>query len=206
MSEEKYFVVYGWGDGSVAKVVPESKLKQELHDQMCSCKDGFENCATEGIKDDVDSLDVDDNWTHEYPTDERRKFSLDFEDGGIDVIALSEPPSPVLECARLSALLNTPELQDFAKAVVLEAAHQRERWGSDHDAGKTSEDWLWVIAYLATKAHQALRYEDKEKALHHLITTAAALANWHAQLLDACNMRPGLSEEKQAAIDVGASR
>jgi hypothetical protein len=110
-----------------------------------------------------------------------------------------------LAYARLNALLNTPELHNFSKAVVLEAAHQRERWGSEHDAGKSSEDWFWVVAYLATKAHQALRYEDKEKALHHLITTAAALANWHAQLLDACNMRPGLSAEKQAAIEAGVS-
>jgi hypothetical protein len=61
--------------------------------------------------------------------------------------------TPALDEARkLRALLNTPELLDFAKAVQLEAAHQRARWGSDHDAGKTDADWFWLIGYLAGKA------------------------------------------------------
>jgi hypothetical protein len=52
----------------------------------------------------------------------------------------------------LNALINTPEILDFMKAVPLEAAHQRERWGSDHDAGKTDSEWLWLIGFLACKA------------------------------------------------------
>jgi hypothetical protein len=51
----------------------------------------------------------------------------------------------------LYALLNTPEIHDFIKAVPLEAAHQRQRWGSDHDDGKTAADWFWLIGYLAGK-------------------------------------------------------
>jgi hypothetical protein len=52
----------------------------------------------------------------------------------------------------LEAQINTPEIADFVKAVQLEAAHQRARWGSDHDAGKTDADWFWLIGYLAGKA------------------------------------------------------
>lgn len=91
-------------------------------------------------------------------------------------------------------LLNTPELHEFARAAVLEALHQRQRWGSEHDAGKTSEDWLWLVGYLCTKATQAQRYGDTAKALHHTITAAAALANWHAALIGANTaMRPGIA-------------
>src|SRR5271154_7571556 len=34
---------------------------------------------------------------------------------------------------RLKALLDTPEIEDFDKAVPLEAAHQIKRWGTQHD-------------------------------------------------------------------------
>jgi len=96
------------------------------------------------------------------------------------------------ELARLTKLLNTPEVEDFAKGVVLEAAHQRERWGADHDAGKSPFDWFWLIGYLAQKAAQAAVAGNTEKALHHTISTAAALANWHLALTGTDNrMVPG---------------
>jgi hypothetical protein len=107
---------------------------------------------------------------------------------------------------RLLHLVNTPELIDFTKAVHLEAVHQRERWGSEHDEGKTSEDWFWVVGYLAGKALCSAKAGDISKLLHHLITTAAALNNWHAQVLGASNMRPGLSAEKTAVIDQQTSQ
>lgn len=88
--------------------------------------------------------------------------------------------------------LNTPEIHDFAKAIVLEAAHQRERWGTDHDGGKTPADWFWLIGYLAGKALNSVAAKDHDKALHHVITTAAACANWHAAMLGQTNMRPGI--------------
>lgn len=91
----------------------------------------------------------------------------------------SQVSSLEAKVAAKDALLNTPELHDFSKAVVLEAAHQRERWGDQHDERKTPEDWLWALSYLATKAVQAIRYGDNEKYLHHIITTAAMCANWH---------------------------
>lgn len=87
------------------------------------------------------------------------------------------------EAERLRALLNTPELEDFAKAVPLEAAHQRERWGTQHDAGKGPEDWFWVVGYLAGKALRSHVEGNAEKAKHHTITCAAVLANWHARIL-----------------------
>lgn len=82
--------------------------------------------------------------------------------------------------AELEAQLNAPELQDFVAGAVREAAHQRRRWPEGHDAGKTPEDWLWLVAHLATKAVSAYRYGDRAKYVHHIVTTAAACANWHA--------------------------
>jgi hypothetical protein len=97
------------------------------------------------------------------------------------------------ENARLRARLNTPELHDFAKAVALEAAHQRERWPSEHDSGKEPEDWFWLLGWLSGKAVHALRSGARDKALHHIITSAAALANWHAAVEGSSTiMRPGI--------------
>jgi hypothetical protein len=97
----------------------------------------------------------------------------------------------------LEALLDAPELRDFSKAVQLEAAHQRKRWGSAHDAGKHPSDWFWLIGYLAGKALHAHTAGDEEKALHHTITAAAALANWHAAILGKTDMRPGIEAPEE---------
>ena len=97
------------------------------------------------------------------------------------------------ELERLRALVNTPQLHDFGAAVVLEAAHQRERWGSAHDAGKAPEDWFWLLGYLAGKALAAAKAGDLDKALHHTISSAATLANWHAAMSgEHTGMRPGI--------------
>lgn len=83
------------------------------------------------------------------------------------------------ELGRLRDLINSPHVGDFIESVRLEAAHQVERWGADHDKLKTPEDWLWTVAYLTTKASQAARYGDRDKYLHHIVTTAAVALNWH---------------------------
>ena len=83
------------------------------------------------------------------------------------------------EIARLRGLINNPHIEEFFASVRIEQAHQKERWPNNHDADKDPEDWLWLIGYLTTKATQAARYEDQDKYLHHIITTAAACANWH---------------------------
>jgi hypothetical protein len=80
------------------------------------------------------------------------------------------------------AKLQRPEVEDFLSAVVLEAAHQLERWGAEHDARKGPEDWFWTLGYLSGKALAAALRGDREKALHHTISSAALLANWHARL------------------------
>jgi hypothetical protein len=93
----------------------------------------------------------------------------------------------------LEAILNTPEVEDWAKGCRLEAAHQRERWGVDHDAGKSPFDWFWLVGYLAQKAAASAVAGDTEKAKHHTISTGAALANWHLALCGAdTQMRPGI--------------
>jgi hypothetical protein len=87
--------------------------------------------------------------------------------------------------------INTPEIADFLAAVENEALHQRERWGSEHDAGKEDADWFWLIGYLAGKAIRPDQSPDK--VLHHIITTAAVCLNWHAARIGAHNMmRPGI--------------
>lgn len=93
-------------------------------------------------------------------------------------------------------LLNTPILRAFVDGVVVEAQHQVLRWGSDHDSEKTPWDWFWLIGYLAQKAADAQVRGDTEKALHHAITTAAALANWHRQLLRLMNEAEGWGEQR----------
>lgn len=106
-------------------------------------------------------------------------------------VALTDQERGELE--RLRALVNTPELHDFSRAVVLEAAHQRERWGSEHDAGKAPQDWFWLLGYLGGKALAAHASGNADKALHHTISSAAALANWHAAISGTHTaMRPGI--------------
>jgi hypothetical protein len=90
-----------------------------------------------------------------------------------------------MQIAAMVKIVNTPETIDFMKGVPLEAAHQRERWGTDQDAGKGALDWFWLIGYLAQKAATAQLAGDLEKAKHHTISTAATLANWHLRLTGA---------------------
>ncbi len=78
----------------------------------------------------------------------------------------------------LETMINTPHIAEFLESVKLEAVHQRERWGTEHDACKTDADWFWLVGYLCGKA---IRPDiTHENHLHHIITTAAALLNWHA--------------------------
>lgn len=83
------------------------------------------------------------------------------------------------ECIRLNELINTPQTKDFLAAVEIEAAHQTNRWGREHDAAKTWADWLALFSYLQGKMVAAVYAGDEEKALHHLITMAAAAGQCH---------------------------
>jgi hypothetical protein len=117
-----------------------------------------------------------------------------------------------LEIDRLNALINNPHTNDFLEAVRTEAAHQRERWAAEHDAGKADSDWFWLVGHLAGKALSAADFvrvcggldellvrgdyveKQRDKALHHIITTAAACLNWHAARTGVdTRMRPGIA-------------
>ena len=96
------------------------------------------------------------------------------------------------DLARLRALIHTPSTEDWLAAVPLEAAHQVERWGTSHDAGKAPQDWFWLLGYLGGKALHAAILGDVAKAKHHTISAGAALLNWHRALTGETRaMRPG---------------
>lgn len=116
---------------------------------------------------------------------------------------------------KLLAILNTPELIDFPKAVMLEAQHQEHRWGTSDREGKDPQAWFWLVGHLSGRAlehHkeaerltaslassnlgsdvvQASIAHHREKAVHHCITAAAALAHWHASVVGKHTaMQPG---------------
>lgn len=114
----------------------------------------------------------------------------------------------------LHALVNSPQTADFLESTRLEVVHQVQRWGTVHDRAKRPADWFWLVGYLAGKALHAAHEVDhlsrlslpspgtvqtierhREKALHHTISTAALLANWHTALkLGSSEFTPGASD------------
>lgn len=91
--------------------------------------------------------------------------------------------------------VNGARTVDFIDAVKAEAAHQRDRWGRDHDAGKRVEDWITLFTYLLGKLAKAYWSRDTGKVLHHVVTVAAVALNMHANLTGAdTRMRPGVGE------------
>lgn len=120
---------------------------------------------------------------------------------------------------QLHALVNTPELVEFASAIHLEAVHQLDKFGSADRHGKKPVDWYWLVAHLAGRSlehhKEAERLEQvvnglhladavlmgtlrdqiayhRQKAVHHTITAAAALNHWHASIVGRPTaMRPG---------------
>lgn len=104
--------------------------------------------------------------------------------------AVHEREEAVSELHRLQAELNSPHTNDFLEAVRREAIHQRERF--EGEEGKEPSDFFWLVGYLAGKALQAAVLGDREKALHHTISTAAACLNWHAHITgESTRFRPG---------------
>lgn len=101
--------------------------------------------------------------------------------------------SATAERDRLTRLINTPQTDDFFESVRVESAHQIERWGSEHDAGKRPEDWVTLVAYLLGKVSQAHFDGDRDKLLHRVVALAAVTLNWHHHLTGASTaMRPGV--------------
>lgn len=136
----------------------------------------------------------------------------------VDSFGAHAPRCPVTlekEIERLKLLLNSPEIDNFLRGVHLEAVHQVERWGTADDRAKRPEDWFWLVGYLAGKALHAQKQSidadardlkqftrgatagapHLEKALHHCISTAAALYNWHCAIKGVdVRMAPGSSD------------
>lgn len=97
------------------------------------------------------------------------------------------------ELAALRELVNCPHNDDWFEGVRIEAAHQQERWGAEHDDGKEPSDWFWLIGYLAGKCLRACIDGNIDKAKHHTISTAAVLLNWYRRISgESWNMRPGI--------------
>lgn len=85
------------------------------------------------------------------------------------------------DAPRLREIIHRPESDDFLKGVSIEAEFQRQKHGVDNLMQPTRDwhQWFWVSGYLLGKALSACLRGDREKAKHHLVTTAALLANWH---------------------------
>lgn len=99
------------------------------------------------------------------------------------------------EADRLKAMINSPEIDNFLRGVHIEAVHQVERWGTAHDRAKRPADWFWLVGYLAGKALHAAVSGNRDKALHHCVSTAAALYNWHCAIKGVdVHMCPGRSD------------
>lgn len=95
----------------------------------------------------------------------------------------------------LLAIINSPHNDQFLEGTRREVAHQVQRWGSVHDRAKRPADWFWLVGYLAGKCLAAHIAGDVDKAMHHTISTAAALGNWHTAIkLGASTMAPGSSD------------
>lgn len=85
---------------------------------------------------------------------------------------------------------DVPIVDDFWAGVRAEKEHQLKRWGTTHDRNKAPADWFWLVGYLAGKALASAIKGDKEKALHHCISSAAVLAHWHDALkADAASLK-----------------
>lgn len=100
-------------------------------------------------------------------------------------------------------LLGRPYVGAWLDEVLVEAAHQRQRWGTSHDAGKEPQDWYWLVGYLAGKALRAQLDGDAGKARHHTVSTAAVCAQWAAAICgDETVMRPGIGPDALAAAGI----
>lgn len=86
------------------------------------------------------------------------------------------------ERKRLYELINNPEIQDFIKGMTLEAAHQTERWGLEHENSQPPHHFVLVVTKIAGKMCGDVWDYDVEKFKHHCIALAAVMANVHAKI------------------------
>jgi hypothetical protein len=131
----------------------------------------------------------------------RNSFSLTTTSRHNVTSAPSEAEALRVRVAELEGLINTPHVDNFFEAVRLEAAHQQERWGSENDAGKEPQDWFWLLGYLGGKALGSFVRGDREKGLHHIISSSAVLLNWHRHTTgEITAMRPGITPPTEPPV------
>lgn len=112
---------------------------------------------------------------------------------GVAVMDINTDPRVLLaEIERLTSIIHTPHANDFWKASSIEAEFQRQKHSAE-DGDKTPAAWFWLVGYLGGKALHAHASGNLEKAEHHIITTTAALANWHLAMFGNADMRPGIA-------------
>jgi hypothetical protein len=90
MSCVEWYVLITTGDGAQCFLVPGEKLKEAVHEELCLCGEPWQECKTEHVKEMVESLDDDDEWTLEYPNYGRYQWRQRFEDGSIEVTRLTD--------------------------------------------------------------------------------------------------------------------
>lgn len=106
-----------------------------------------------------------------------------------------------VEIEYLRGLISRPYVGAWLDEILIEAAHQRDRWGAEQDHGKAPEDWFWLVGYLAGKALASHKAGDAAKAHHHTVSTAAVLAHWAAAIGGQENvMRPGVGSDKLVGV------
>lgn len=101
--------------------------------------------------------------------------------------------APLIEESELENIkrkLNTPELTNFIEGVRLEAVHQQEKWGPEHDKRKRPGDWSLLLDYIKGKQVKAVWDGDLDKLKHHLITMSAICYNYHKCITDAKEIKP----------------
>ena len=94
------------------------------------------------------------------------------------------------EVDRLTAIIDSPDPEDFVAATATEAKYQRAKWSEDerptaygmHD----DADYVFLIAHLTGGAAKTPDGDpgsaQRQKKLHRITAAAAALANWHEEV------------------------
>jgi hypothetical protein len=93
-TEDLYFFEAG-PDGAHSEVLPESKLKQTVHDSMCMCGMDWQSCGSEGVTETCELLNDDGEWNSASDI-KRWSWGQDFEDGHLRITRLLSPhPAPL---------------------------------------------------------------------------------------------------------------
>jgi hypothetical protein len=149
--------------------------------------------ATEAMKAEHDARVTDLLTANVRLTNERREATRQAE------FNLNLAQSYKVELDALKAKINTPELLDFMAGILLESAHARERW-AEEDKHKSHLEWYGTVGLLLGKAISAACNRETDKLLHHLITAAGAIANWHRAVVISKQEKDAAQAEREAFV------